>query len=986
MEAASAPTAVAQFEAHLFGSFDMRVGGQPLPALRSKRETWLLALLLLRHSRETSREWLASALWPDNAEEQALFYLRKGLSNLRKALGGQADRLRSPTPRTLRFEIEGGILDIAAFDRAVREADWGSAVSIYRGPLLPDCHEEWIQAERTWRETAYHDALVALAESADAAGAVRWLRRLLDADPYRESACRVLMQALADCGDGAAVTAVFREFSDRLNRDLVSEPSEETKALYRKLSRAAPNVATNLTEPAKRPETGRHLPVPLTELIGREEAISELLEWLEKRRLVTLVGAGGVGKTRLGIAVADAALPRFPEGVWFVDLAALTDPSQVSLTVARTLGVAEESGKSATEVLSEAMASRTLLLVLDNCEHLIEACADLAHRLLTSGQGLSIIATSRQALDVVGEQVYRVPSMVMPERGVSTADELLKSEAIRLFVDRARRTNDTFHLTSRNAADVVEICRQLDGIALAIEMAAARLRSLSVSEIRNRLDDRFRLLKSGSRGVLPRQQTLRAAIDWSFDQLSEAERNVLLKVSVFSGGWTVEAAEAVVGGSSSDEAVEDLLAGLVDKSLVVAEVSHDSSRFRLLETVRQYAQFRLLEEEQTEVVRARHRDYFLEFALELRPKLMGADQAHWLSKLDSEHDNFRQAMRFCLETPDGGVPGLRLAGAIVRFWLIRGHYTEGRASVGQLMTHPSAQGRTADRAIALNGTGLLAWRQSDYRGAQALYEESISISRELGSQIDVARALNNLALITRDLGDYDSARTMHEESIGIFRESGDRLITATCLSNLGVVNHYQGDFDSARAAFEEGLAVQRELGDRSAMCVSLNSLGEVALDQGDLELARLCHEEGLSIAGEISDDYGRATHRYGLGRASALRGDLAEGWSMVMESLETMISLGERTLATDHLAVLASLRREFDQPEPAVRLFAARASLRDRTGSPLPEYAQKRMEAELAELRQSLGAEAYDQAWREGGGMSMEAATAYATDLGPIPT
>jgi len=980
MDVAPVPTTVAPFEAHLFGSFEMRLEGRPLPALRSKRETWLLALLLLHHTRDTSREWLASTLWPENTEEQALFYLRKALSNVRKALGSQSERLKSPTPRTLRFEIEGGFLDVAAFDRAVQTADWTQAVSLYTGPVLPDCHEEWAVVERTWREAAYLDALQTLADSADAATAVKWLRRLVAADPYRESACRALMQALADCGDNAAVTAVFREFGDRLHRDLTTQPSEETKALYRKLSRAAPPVPA---EPARRVETLRHLPVPLTDLIGREQAISGLTDLLKERRLVTLVGTGGVGKTRLAIAVAEAVLPRFPEGVWFVDLAAVGESSQVPLTVAKTLGVAEDSGKPALDALCEALAGRSLLLVLDNCEHLIEACAELSHRLLSSAANLSIVATSRQGLNVFGEQVYRVPSLELPSAAADPL-ELVKSEAVRLFVDRARRANDTFHLTPRNAADVVEVCRQLDGIPLAIEMAAARVRSLSASEIRSRLDDRFRLLKSGSRGGLPRQQTLRATIDWSYDQLSEAERDVLRKVSVFSGGWTAEAAEVVVGSSDDEETVEELLASLVDKSLVIAEVRQEKTRFRLLETVRQYGQYRLSEEEQTDSVRTRHRDYFLGLALELRPKLMGADQAYWLSRLDAEHDNLRQAMRFCLESADGGEAGLRLAGAIVRFWLTRGHYTEGRASVAQLMVHPSAQARTADRAIALNGTGLLAWRQSDYKGAQALYQESISISRELGSQIDVARALNNLALITRDLGDYESARAMHEESIAIFRESGDRLITAICLSNLGVVNHYQGDFDSARAAFEEGLTVQRELGDRSATSISLNSLGEVALDQGDVSFAQRCHEEGLSIAEEIADDYGQATHRYGLGKAAAQRGDLSGAWSMTMESLEKMISLGERTLATDHLAILASILRRSEQPVPAVKLFAARASLRGDTGSPLPGYAHKRMEAELAILRETVGDEGYGLAWIEGQTMSMEQATTFVSGLPPI--
>ncbi len=899
-----------------------------MPPLRSRREQWLLALLVLRHDKDTSRDWLASTLWPDNTDEQALFYLRKGLSNLRKALGLEAARLLSPTPRTVRLNLSGAIVDVVEFDRA----EPSDAVEIYGGPLLPDCPEEWAIAERGQREQAYFHALETLATAADPATSVRWLRLLVSADPYRESAYRSLMQSLADCGDRAAMTVVYRELHSKLSHDLNASPSPEAEALYKQLLSQEAMVALPKAE-AK--DTGRHLPVPLSDLIGRKETIEEVLLWLGQRRLVTLFGAGGIGKTRLSIAVAEAALPQFADGVWFVDLAALTDPALVPQATARALGIPEEVQRPVIDSLAAALASRSMLVVLDNCEHLPDACADLAFRLLSSAPSLTILATSRQALNVVGEQVFRVPSLAVPAAGAKADD----FEAVKLFVDRASRVDSGFHLTPRNTPDVVEICRELDGIPLAIEMAAARLRSLSVAEVRTRLSDRFKLLKSGNRAALPRQQTLRAAIDWSYDQLSDPERDLLRCMSVFAGGWTLAAAEAVF---ETDDA-EDVLSSLVDKSLAIAEPQGEGTRYRLLETVKQYAHYRLAESESMTGARTRHRDYFIEFALEVRPKLMGADQAHWFSVLDAEHDNLRQALGFCLEANEGQA-GLRLAGGLSRFWLTRGHFSEGRSMFAAIAALPSAQERTRDRAVALNGAGLLAWRQSDYKSAEALYAETISISRELGDRVEVGRALNNLALITRDQGDYESAQAMHEESIDIFRESGDKLIAAVCLSNLGVVYQYRGNFAAARSTFEEGLAVQRELGDRSSTSVTLSSLGAVALDQGDAEYARQCHVEGLEIAKELEDRYDIASHLYGLGCAADQLGEIAEAGRLIRESLVMMSELGEKTVITDYFSALASVARKEGRESEAVQFLAARAKLRDATGSPLPHYSFEKME------------------------------------------
>jgi non-specific serine/threonine protein kinase len=581
-------------------------------------------------------------------------------------------------------------------------------------------------------------------------------------------------------------------------------------------------------------------------------------------------------------------------------------------------------------------------------------------------------------LGVVGEQVYRVPSLESPAANwVGDPDSALRFHAVRLFEDRAQRVAEGFRVNSRNAGDVAEICRQLDGIPLAIEMAAARLRSLTAAEIRARLNDRFRLLKSGNKGALPRQQTLRAAIDWSYDQLSEPEQDLLRQLSVFAGGWTLEAAEGVAGTKMSKEDVEDLLSSLVDKSLVIAESRGERSRYRFLETVRQYAQYRLSETEESFGARKRHRDHFLTFAQDMRQKLLGADQAEWFDVMDDEHDNLRQAIVFCVEEPEQGECGLRLTAALSRFWMNRSHFAEGRERFTAVLNAPSAQVRTQSRAQALNGFGLLTWRLSDYHAAQAAYEESVSISREIGETLDVGRALNNLALIVRDQGDYVGAGKMHEESLAIFRQFDQKLPTAIALSNLGVIHHYQGEFEQARLCFEDGLRLQRELGDGSSAQVSLNSLGAVALNLKDKATARKYFQEGYDISCELADKYGCARHLFGLGCASE---DPREGARIIQQSLLQMAELGERTMVTDHFSSLASFAREMGMLSEAATLFAARISLRETTGSPLPVYEKEGMDEEVALIKDSLGA-AFDAAWNAGSRMTMDQAIEYARGL-----
>ncbi|MCW3054429.1 MAG: regulatory protein LuxR [Chthonomonadales bacterium] len=487
------------------------------------------------------------------------------------------------------------------------------------------------------------------------------------------------------------------------------------------------------------PELPNNLPQQLTSFIGREQEMEEIKSLLARTRLLTLTGSGGAGKTRLSLQAAAEVLEDYPDGVWFVELAPLGDPALVPQTVAAALGLTEQTGKSLLQRLTEDLKTKKALLLLDNCEHLLSACAQLTDTLLRGCPELKILASSREGLGIAGEQTYRVPSLSLPDpRQPPTAENVTVYEAVRLFVERALLTRSDFAGTNQNAPALASVCHRLDGIPLAIELAAARVRSLTVEEINTKLDQRFRLLTGGSKTALPRQQTLAAAIGWSYDLLNGQERTLLACLSVFLGGWTLEAAEAIgVSAEIEDWEALDLLSSLVDKSLVIAEAEEGHTRYRLMETVRQYARDRLIQTDHSQAVRQRHRDYFLQWAEEIRPQLQGSEQVQHLKTLEREHDNLRLALQFCLEEPEEDPQeqaGLRLGVVLQQFWIIRGYLSEGREQSNTLLDHPAAQSPTIARADALNGAATLARFQSDYTAARALCKPSLTLQRRLGKQ------------------------------------------------------------------------------------------------------------------------------------------------------------------------------------------------------------------------------------------------------------
>ncbi|MEP7068978.1 MAG: tetratricopeptide repeat protein [Usitatibacter sp.] len=617
-----------------------------------------------------------------------------------------------------------------------------------------------------------------------------------------------------------------------------------------------------------------NLPAQLNSFVGREREIVEVEALLRASRLVTLTGPGGTGKSRLSLQVAYNLIPDYSGGVWLVELAPVADERLVPQALASALGVKEDAGRPVIEALLRHVKDRQLLVILDNCEHLLQACADLAKQLLQAGTGVKVLASSREQLHVAGEANYPLPALAVPDvHHPVAADALARDEAVRLFVERAVAVQPSFRLTEANAAAVSDICRRLDGIPLAIELAAARVRALSAEQIAARLKNCFQLLTSGDTTALPRQQTLRASIDWSYDLLSIPERELLRRLAVFVGGWTVDAAEAVgADGDVKRESVVDVLSGLVEKSLVLADASGE--RYRLLETVRQYAQELLVAAGEADAARDRHLAFHLAFATEARAHLVGPSPAVWMAKLDAERENLLSAHAWCDTVADGAIAGLRLANDSKMYWFSRGLLVLGHRLVCEAVGRAGAQSRTDSRCTALFIAGQFAFYMGRYGDAQRYLEESLAIARELRDKHRVAQALQPLGMACLGQGHLATARSHLEEALVLAREVGEKRELAAALCAIGQLHRIEGDLDKAELLYEGVLALARELGDVESRAIGLLNLAMIAILRRSEDRAR----EMLLEVADIADEVG--SQRVGLSamEVSAGMGALCEDW------------------------------------------------------------------------------------------------------------
>jgi non-specific serine/threonine protein kinase len=734
---------------------------------------------------------------------------------------------------------------------------------------------------------------------------------------------------------------------------------------------------TPIGPPAGPAVKARHnLPHQLTSFVGREKEIAEIRQMLATTRLLTLTGAGGCGKTRLAMRVGADVAPAYRDGSWLVELAALADAALVPQAVANALAIKEQAGRSLSDTIAEHLASRQLLLVLDNAEHVLDACAQLADTLLRRCAQLVILVTSRERLGMAGEHTYRVPSLSVPDPGQDvTPEQIAAHESARLFIERARMLQPRLDVTTGNAAALGSICRRLDGIALAIELAAPRLRAMSLEELSRNLDERFGLLTGGSRTALPRHRTLRSLIDWSYDLLGDAEKSMLRRVSVFSGGWTLEAAQQVCGGDDIDAStVLDLLTSLTDKNLAIADVQEGATRHGLLETVRHYARDRLRESGEESRVQRRHLAYFLAMAEEADRQRLGANQQAALDGLERERDNLRSALSCSVSVDGEAGNGLRLAAALAYFWWLRGHRREGRAWLAGALAAASKDQDTAARAKALHGAAVLAYSEDDYQAARRLQKEALAIQKELGDRHGIGASLNNLGNIAASQGDYPAAAALFEEALAIHREEGDRNNTATTLSNLGWAANRQGDYAAAREVLEESLAIGRELGGWIA-AYALNDLGTAAHGQGDYPAAEASFKESLAISREEGTRWGMAISLAGLGTVARSRGEHESAQALLKEALIILREMGQRAHIAESLEAFAEVALALAGPRAAARIWGYAERLREEIGAPMAPFLRASHERHVAYARAALGDDlAFDHAWQEGRAMSFDQA------------
>lgn len=656
----------------------------------------------------------------------------------------------------------------------------------------------------------------------------------------------------------------FKELGEHFLNDL-----EQPLRLYQVL---APGLQDEFPAVRSLNAEKNNLPRQLSSFVGRRREIEEILSALGSSSLTTLVGMGGAGKSRLALQVAAEGMPMFPDGVWLVKLAGLSDPARVAQAVAGTLGVREQPGRALLVTLCDALAPKSLLLVLDNCEHLLEECAGLAVSLLDAAPHLKILATSREPLGVPGEMAYAVPPLALPEySGPPQPKDLLRCESAALFVERARLVNRQFEVTGQNSEAVARLCGLLDGIPLAIELAAAWTRMLPVDQILQRLQGRLPQLSDRQRASNTRHRTLEASMDWSFNPLAEAEKAVLRRLSVFAGGFSLEAVEAVcVGDPVDQDDVLDLLARLVDKSLALVERQNERVRYRLHEIVRQYGGRRLDEADEAAIFHHRHIDYFVGFAEAAEAELKGAGQPAWLDRLEQDHDNLRVAFERARSAGDDEAR-LRLATALWRFCEVRGYVTEGRELLGAAIT-AGVQAPLILRAKALDADGRLAWRQGGYEGAVARFQESLALWREAGDRAGEANALHGLARAKTNLGRYEEARALAAESLALEDRLGDPQGIATSLNTLGEIARAEGDYERAAEHYDKCLGLFRRIGDAAASVSMLHNLGHAALARGRDREAEDFFAEALRLAAGLKDQMGVCHMLSGLAGVATHRG------------------------------------------------------------------------------------------------------------------
>lgn len=965
-------------------------------AWKHRKALALFTYLIGAPGHRAHRERLVDVLWPEAGGERGAANLRLTVHRLRKLLADRAGRegyirlegdFLSLSP-VWSGEAPPGWLDVTAFEHAAANALAGrdpglcrAALARYQGEYLPgELYDEWTAQRREVLRLRYLAVLLHLAELAGARGeageAESALRTMLACDPCSEDAACRLMGLLGAAGQRSEALRVYDGLAIALRRELGVSPSTDVLTLRRQLlEQAAASSARLLPQRVVAPRR-TNLPVALSSFVGREREVEEVRRRMQGARLLTLTGTGGCGKTRLALQVGERLLSDVPDGVWLVELAAIGGGSEneaaVIRSIAATFGCREETDRPLTETVSAYLADRSLVLVLDNCEHLRDACAVVVARLLAASQSLTVLATSRERLHVPGERLYPVRPLSVPPLDV-TIDALPRYEAGALFLSRAGDVSEEELAAPHNARAIAQICVRLAGLPLALELAAARAAALPVRAIAARLDDCFNLLVGGPRTGLPRQRTLRASLEWSYSLMSQAERMLLPRLSVFAGGWTLGSAEAVC---ACDGSTLDLLQGLVSHSLVQAEIGEEDARYRLLEPVRQYGWEQLRGSGEEAATRDRHLAWCIALAEQAAPALMGPRQLAWIDRLEADHDNLRAALTWARERGEMEA-GLRLARALGRFWWITGYYGEGRSWLEWALAG-TGKVQPATRVEALDWACNLAESQGEYGLAAELAEECLDLARALGNTAGIVRALNNLGFLAMDRGEYVQAAVLLQESLSLAQTVADQQLTATLAVHLGLLARLQGDHERAAAFLEDGLAAYRTLGDIRDIGVSLLLLGRLHDERGDYARAEASLEESLALARELRSKLTVADALCNLGSVAYHRGDFTRAAGLLVDSLKLSREVGSRNQMADELEALAWVAAARGEPRRAALVGGAAEALRGVLGMPQASHMPADHDRAVQAVRGALGDEAFAASWAEGRALSADRSVALA--------
>jgi len=900
-------------EIRLLGAPEFAWEGAAFRFAAPPRTLPLLAWLLLHRRAPLARDAVAFAFWPDAMEEDARGDLRRHLYYLTKALPPQnGEPWLVADKKTIAWNARAAVaFDVADFERLCgNEGTLEEAVRLYRGPLLEGVDDEWIEPERERLQKLVEAALqrlIARESERDPARAIAFAQQLLRVDPWREDAVRDLMALRHRSGDRAGALREYRDFAARLRRELDVAPMPETTAVYDAIARADAALPARAPAPAAPRARSTNLPERSAVLYGRERALREVCTLLESTRSATLAGTGGVGKTRLAIEAAWEVLPRFPDGVWFADCGPLGDPSLVVSAVGAALGIAQATERPELSTIVAALRARELLLVIDNCEHVVGETAKIVSEVIAGAPRVRVLASSREPLAIRGERVYRVPSLEVPAAfEPHTPESALAHGAVALFEARARAADPGFALDAGNVADVIEICRRLDGIALAIELAAARVPLLAPRELSRRLEERFRILTGGERTALPRQRTMRALIDWSWDLCTGAERTLLQRLAIFPGSWTLPAAEAIALEPPLDPAqAVELSASLVEKSLLVADLAADGSRYRLLESIRHYAREKLRASGEEASLAARHAAYFARFGARVDREYEELPDALWYARATAELDNVRAALEWSLGDGGDASLGAALASAYGIVW----QYGTSRADRRWLDLAYERIDRSADDAL----TARLLWQIAAISRSDGQHAEWVAVAvRDRGDARTRADAACWLADVHRRAGRPDDAAAALAEAENL----QDPLTRPKAHANFwlatGKLAAARGDFDSAGTAFDRAIARGNVAGAGGIVAATRVALAETMFAANDPSGA-------LREAGEA-----RATIRELFGRGSALADVTAN-----IAAYQLAAGLLDEALRDAREAL--ELARDLDVPEyavAAIEIVAAVAALR----------------------------------------------------------